>query len=106
MNPTISFWKSAMAFSQHIKDLIFNAHQDNCVCLLATIGEDGPNVSPKSSLIVLDDGHLAFWERAKRASLDNLRENPKVSVISRCRSARKYRTPRRYPKVLRDCRNP
>ena len=70
-----------MASSQHIKDLIFNAHQENCVCLLATIGEDGPNVSPKSSMIVLDEDHLAFWERAKRASLDNLHENPKVSVI-------------------------
>ena len=76
-----------MAFSQHIKDLIFNAHQDNCVCLLATIGEDGPSMSPKSSMIVLDDDHLAFWERAKRASLDNLRKNPKVSVLYSNRAA-------------------
>ena len=70
-----------MAFSQYIKDLIFNAHRVNCVCLLATIGEDGPNMSPKSSMIVLDDDYLALWERAKRVSLDNLRENPKVRVI-------------------------
>ena len=76
-----------MAISQHIKDLIFNAHQDNCVCLLATIGEDGPSMSPKSSMIVLDDDHLAFWERAKRASLDNLRKNPKVSVLYSNRAA-------------------
>jgi len=77
-----------MAFSPHIKDLIFNnAHQDYCVCLLATIGEDGPSMSPKSSMIVLDDDHLAYWERAKRASLDNLRNNPKVSVIYSNRAA-------------------
>lgn len=38
-------------------------------------------------MIVLDDDHLAFWERAKRASLDNLRENPKVSVIYNNRAA-------------------
>jgi hypothetical protein len=44
-------------------------------------------LSPKSSMIVLDDDHLAFWERAKRESLDNLRENPKVSVIYSNRAA-------------------
>lgn len=70
-----------MAFSQQIKDLIFNAHMDDCVCMLATIGDDGPNISPKGSMIVLDDDHLAYWERAKRASLDNLRDNPKVAVV-------------------------
>ena len=57
-----------MAFSQQIKDLIFNAHKDDCVCMLATIGEDGPNISPKGSIIVLDDDHLAFWERSKRGA--------------------------------------
>ncbi len=70
-----------MAFSQQIKDLIFNAHKDNCVCMLGTIGEDGPNISPKGSMIVLDDDHLAYWERAKRSSLDNLRKNPRVVVM-------------------------
>ena len=70
-----------MAFSQQIKDLIFNAHIDNCVWMLATIGDDGPNISPKGSMIVLDDDHLAYWERAKRASLDNLRKYPKVAVV-------------------------
>jgi predicted pyridoxine 5'-phosphate oxidase superfamily flavin-nucleotide-binding protein len=70
-----------MAFSQQVRDLIFNAHIDNCVCMLATVGDDGPNVGPKGSMIVLDDDHLAYWERAKRASLDNLRANPKVVVV-------------------------
>ncbi len=70
-----------MAFSQQVKDLIFNAHRDNCVCMLATIGEDGPNISPKGSMIVLDDEHLAYWERSKNATLDNLRKNPRVAVM-------------------------
>ena len=70
-----------MAFSQQVKDLIFNAHRDNCVCMLGTNGPDGPNISPKGSMIVLDDDHLAYWERAKATSLDNLRKNPRVVVM-------------------------
>ena len=70
-----------MAFSQQVKDLIFNAHRDNCVCMLATIGDNGPNISPKGSMIVLDDEHLAYWERSKTATLDNLRKNPRVAVM-------------------------
>ncbi len=70
-----------MAFSQQIKDLIFNAHRDNCVCMLGTVGKDGPNISPKGSMIVLDDDHLAYWERSKQTALDNLRANPRVAVM-------------------------
>lgn len=70
-----------MAISQEIRDLILNAHRDNCVCMLATVGPDGPNISPKGSMIVLDDTHLAYWERSKKAALDNLRKNPRVAVM-------------------------
>ena len=71
-----------MAFSQQVKDLIFNAFQDHCVCLLATVDEEGaPNVSPKCSMIVYDDDHLAYWERSKKNALKNLQANPKVAVI-------------------------
>jgi len=38
-----------MAISQQIRNLIFNAHKDDCVCMLASIGEDGPNISPKAA---------------------------------------------------------
>ena len=67
-----------MAFSQQIKDLIFNAHQDHCVCMLAIVGDDGPNISPKGSMIIYDDDKLAYWERSKKAALDN---HPRVVVI-------------------------
>ena len=70
-----------MAFTQQIKDLIFNAHKDDCVCMLATQGEDGPNISPKGSMIVLDDNHLAYWERAKGRALENLIREPRVAVM-------------------------
>lgn len=70
-----------MAFSRQIKDLIFNAHRDNCVCMLGTNGENGPNMSPKGSMIVLDDEHLAYWERSKRSALDNLLKDPRVVVM-------------------------
>ena len=70
-----------MAFSQKIKDFIHNAWADDCVCLVATIGPDGPNVSPKGSLIIFDDNHLAYWERAKRKALDNLAHDPRVVVV-------------------------
>ena len=69
-----------MAISQQIRNLIFNAHKDDCVCMLASIGEDGPNISPKGSMIVLDDDHLAYWERAKRSALQNVGENPNVVI--------------------------
>ncbi|MGZ3410605.1 MAG: pyridoxamine 5'-phosphate oxidase family protein [Xanthobacteraceae bacterium] len=70
-----------MAFSQTIKDLITNAWSDDCVCLLGTIGKDGPNISPKGSMIVFDDNHLAYWERSRRKALDNVQHDPHVVVI-------------------------
>src|SRR5262245_23839706 len=57
---------SEMAISQKIKDLIFNAWVDGAPCLVATAGRNGPNISPKGSMLVFDDGHLAYWERSKR----------------------------------------
>ena len=47
-----------MPISQKIKDLIFNAWTDGSPCLLATQGPDGPNISPKGSMLVFDDEHL------------------------------------------------
>jgi predicted pyridoxine 5'-phosphate oxidase superfamily flavin-nucleotide-binding protein len=70
-----------MAFSQQIKDLIFNAHKDHCVCMLATVGDDGPNISPKGSMIIYDDEHLAYWERSKKATLKNVQNDARVVVM-------------------------
>ena len=57
-----------MPITDELRHLIYDARDEKppLVCLLGTIGRDGPNISPKSSVVVLDDGHLAFWERARQ----------------------------------------
>lgn len=71
-----------MGFSEELKRLIYAARDEKppLVCLLGTIGPDGPNLSPKSSMIVLDDQHLAYWERARQKALENLRHDKRVVV--------------------------
>lgn len=70
-----------MALSQKVRDLINRAWEDGCPCLVGTVGPDGPNISPKGSLIVLDDDHLAYWERSKRKALENLQHDKRVIVV-------------------------
>ena len=70
-----------MPINPKIKELIHNAWADDHVCLVGTIGKDGPNISPKGSLIVFDDDHLAYWERSKRKALENLANDSRVVVI-------------------------
>ena len=70
-----------MPISQKIRDLIANAWTDGAPCLLATAGPDGPNISPKGSMIVFDDQHLAYWERSKKQALENLGHDKRVAVM-------------------------
>jgi uncharacterized protein len=70
-----------MPLSDTIKTLIRNAWDDGYPCLLATFGREGPNITPKGSMIVFDDAHLAYWERSKRAVLDNLAGDKRVCVM-------------------------
>ena len=70
-----------MPLSDTIKALIRNAWDDGYPCLLASTGPQGPNITPKGSMIVFDDEHLAYWERSKRAVLDNLGLEPRVCVM-------------------------
>lgn len=70
-----------MAFSETIRRLITNAWDDGYVCLLGTNGEHGPNVSPKGSMMLFDDQHLAYWERSKKQALANLQHDNRVVVI-------------------------
>ena len=70
-----------MAFSETIRRLITNAWDDGYVCLLGTNGEQGPNVSPKGSMMLFDDQHLAYWERSKKQALANLQHDNRVVVI-------------------------
>jgi uncharacterized protein len=70
-----------MALSDTIKKLIDDAWDDGYPCLLATSGKDGPNISPKGSMIVFDDQHLAYWERSKKQALENLGHDHRVTVM-------------------------
>jgi hypothetical protein len=70
-----------MPLSSVIKSLILNAWDDGYPCLLATNGHEGPNITPKGSMIVFDDAHLAYWERSKRAVLENLGGDKRVCVM-------------------------
>ena len=70
-----------MGFSDIVRNCINHAWEDGYPCLLGTTGEDGPNVSPKGSMFLYDDGHLAYWERSKRKALENLRVDNRVIVF-------------------------
>jgi hypothetical protein len=65
-----------MPISPKLRALITSAWDDGSPCLLATAGPNGPNISPKGSMIVFDDRHgnecLAYWERSKKQALENL----------------------------------
>ena len=70
-----------MPIPDKIKELINRAWVDGYPCLLGTSGKDGPNISPKGSLVVYDDDHLAYWERSKKQALENLGHDKRVVVI-------------------------
>lgn len=70
-----------MAMSETIRRLIDNAWDDGYPCLLATSGPNGPNISPKGSMLVFDDNTLAYWERSKRGALENLGHDRRVCVM-------------------------
>jgi hypothetical protein len=70
-----------MPLSPTIVSLIRNAWDDGYPCLMASTGREGPNITPKGSMIVFDDEHLAYWERSKRAVLDNLGVDARVCVM-------------------------
>jgi hypothetical protein len=70
-----------MAISEKVKSLINNAWVDGYVCMLATAGQDGPNISPKGSMLVFDNQHLAYWERSKKKALANLGQDRRVVVM-------------------------
>ena len=67
--------------SDVIRNCIKNAWEDGYPLLLGTCGENGPNFSPKGSMLLFDDDHLAYWERSKRSALENLQHDKRVIVF-------------------------
>ncbi len=70
-----------MPISQKIRDLIKSAWDDGAPCMVATQGANGPNISPKGSMVVYDDNHLAYWERSKKQALANLGSDKRLCVM-------------------------
>ena len=51
------------------------------LCYVATVTPEGkPNLSPKGSLKVLDDEHLAFADIMSPVTMKNLKANPSIEV--------------------------
>ncbi len=81
-----------MPISEKVRKLVDNAWGDGYCCLLATAGPDGPNISPKGSMLVYDDNHLAYWERSKKQALANLGpQGPRVRLPALLRHRRAAR---------------
>ena len=70
-----------MPLTEKIKTHINNAWTDGYPCLVATSGKDGPNISPKGSMLVFDDQHLAYWERSKKKAFENVSHDRRVCVM-------------------------
>jgi hypothetical protein len=67
------------ALHEHI-NTAFPAH----VCLVATVLPNGfAQVTPRGSTMVLDDQHLALWERGRGSTNANLANGTKVTVFLR-----------------------
>lgn len=70
--------------TDEMRELIDNALANRMPCILATASKSGqPTMSYRGSMMVFDDESLAYWDRSKRLSLQQLAENPQVCVMFR-----------------------
>jgi predicted pyridoxine 5'-phosphate oxidase superfamily flavin-nucleotide-binding protein len=70
--------------TDEMKTLVNKALADRVPCMLSTASKSGePSLGLRGSMMVYDDGHLAWWERAKRDGLHHIQENPRVVVMYR-----------------------
>jgi general stress protein 26 len=61
-----------------------SALADRVPCLIGTADKLGQaQISPKGSMMVFDATRLAYWERARRTAIANIKANPKVIVFYR-----------------------
>ena len=74
----------AVSITGEMKELVDSALADGAPCILGTASADGrPQMSLKGSVLVYDEGTLAYWERSKRSALENIGENPQVVILYR-----------------------
>jgi hypothetical protein len=67
-----------------MKEVLDGALMAGNPVLVATASRAGmPDLAFKGSVMVWDEDHLAFWERAHGTTLQNMRENPQASLLYR-----------------------
>ena len=70
--------------TDQMRELIDSALANGNPCILATASVGGePDIGYKGSMMVCDNGSLAYWERTRRQHLKNPLENPRVVVLFR-----------------------
>jgi general stress protein 26 len=68
--------------TDEMRNLVDNALTNGSPCILASASAEGePDIGFKGSMMVFDNQSLAYWERARRQHLENIRANPKVVVL-------------------------
>jgi len=67
-----------------MRELIDNALAQGFPCMVGTASAEGvPQISMKGSMMVYDQGSLAYWERSRRTALENVGSNSNVVVFYR-----------------------
>lgn len=76
--PALKIESSEMTLiDQDMRDVIDSAK----LAFVATVNPDGsPNLSPKGSVRVYDDSHVAFMDIASPATIANLSMNPRIEI--------------------------
>ena len=70
--------------TEEMRQSINNARTSGNPCIMATASPEGlPNAGYRGSLMVFDDGSLAYRERGQLSARQQLEENPKVVVLYR-----------------------
>jgi general stress protein 26 len=70
--------------TDQMRELIDSALAKGTPCLVATASKDVmPNVGYKGSVMVFDDDSLAYWERTRQGTLENVEKNPNVMILFR-----------------------
>jgi hypothetical protein len=78
------------ALREHI-----NSAFPDYTCLIGTVLPNGyAQVSPRGSVMVFDDEHLAMWERGRGSTNANLQDGTKVTVFFRKRLLRESILPK------------
>ena len=73
----------AIEITEEMVEGVNTALANRVPCILATAGSDGwPSMGYRGSMMVFDDGSLAFWERSYKDGIAHIKENPQVLVMS------------------------